>query len=256
MLCVDEIKITDRTKAKTMSRLKNLITEDEVMINEKYQKPYYLPNRTNFVMFSNHRNAITLTDRSRRFWVVEIDRDPLSPEFYANFADMVDSNPGAIKHYFEQIDLSDFNPHTKPPVSDAFEDVVADSLAPGMARLDSDCQQSIIPFTADCNYVCPAHIKQYYYDRYREDISKKAVMDWLRDVKGAERVGQIHFGKERPIIYALDPNRPRPAELKDIAKMYMKPICKWGTDPYFQTLDEIKRIDNINELDAIASQIM
>lgn len=53
-----------------VNRFKEMVgTESELTINEKNRKPYAIPNYVNFLLMSNHEDALQLEPDDRRFWV-------------------------------------------------------------------------------------------------------------------------------------------------------------------------------------------
>ena len=90
-------------------------------INEKNLQQYFIENRQNWIVTSNHDNALMLEDDDRRFWVHRAVMDePPSDDFFADLHRWYEA--GGIEKvagWLFQRDLSSFNPMARPPVTAA-----------------------------------------------------------------------------------------------------------------------------------------
>jgi len=109
-------------------RLKNMITETEWQVREMYLPPRIEANHCNFAFFSNRIDIAKLDREDRRYCVLWTPVH-LSPEFYRDVAAEI-SNGGvaALHDYLLNLDLADFGPHTKPPMTGAKQDLINLSL--------------------------------------------------------------------------------------------------------------------------------
>jgi len=67
---LEEIKLDGHNRYEVINRLKPFITEPTVSRVEKYEASSEVPNYTNFIAFTNYKDAIPLKDGDRRWWVV------------------------------------------------------------------------------------------------------------------------------------------------------------------------------------------
>ena len=105
-------------------RLKSMVTEPEWVINEKMLPARSEANHCNFIFFSNRIDIAKLDSGDRRYCVIWTP-PALSPEFYRGVADEIDrGGVAALHHYLLHLDLGDFSPHSKPPVTQAKEDLM------------------------------------------------------------------------------------------------------------------------------------
>ena len=253
VLCIDEIKVDYSNRVSMMNKLKNLITEDEFTVDMKGMRPFETKNVVNFLLLTNHDNAITINERSRRFFVFGIDKDPMPGQWYKNIYYKIRTEPGVIKDYFDKVDLSDFDKFAPAPKTKFFNEVVENTKGEDMRMLDTYYEELRWPFT-DCNFVCIADL-QKGFERLKIRVSLKLLQDWVKS-KGGDKIGQIRFGKQRPVIWYIDPNKPRPTELKDIARYYLEPYWPSGefdTDNYYH-LDYVQRRqkDGLAKLDEVS----
>jgi hypothetical protein len=111
------------------NRLKQLITEDTMYIEEKYQVRHVAPNMLNFMFTSNHADAFHLEIHDRRYFVSAIDAAPKSSEFYTDFVKWRDSPAGmsALMDHLLKLDLTGFDPHGHAPMSKAKAEMIEHS---------------------------------------------------------------------------------------------------------------------------------
>lgn len=138
-------EITGSDSRRAADKLKHLVTRETVTINAKYQPTYTLPDRLNYLLTSNHPDALHLERHDRRFFVHEITAPPLAQTFYDAYDKWYRGTGPAhlFHHLLHKVDLRGFNPRAPAPATDAKEDMVALSrsdldLFTGTLREDPD----------------------------------------------------------------------------------------------------------------------
>ncbi|MGD0155085.1 MAG: DUF3854 domain-containing protein [Terracidiphilus sp.] len=97
-------------------KMKSLITASDILVNEKYEKTYLIPNRDNYFLTSNHLTALHLTKEARRYFVVHATEGKLPQEFYTRFVEWRENGGlSALLYKMLRIDLSGFNPGADAP---------------------------------------------------------------------------------------------------------------------------------------------
>ena len=109
------------------NRLKDLITSDTSVINEKGIAVREWPNYSNLVIFTNIAQPMMIEDSDRRFCYLDLDIMKRPKEYYENFAEWWSSNLSVIRGFVDAVDLSDFNPHHAPPMTEAKRRLIASS---------------------------------------------------------------------------------------------------------------------------------
>lgn len=87
---VDNVKDTKRY----MDQLKNLITQDEVVINAKYISEYTVKDYAKYFFTSNNINMISISELSRRFFIIHAPEEKMPQSFYTDFYNIVFSDEG------------------------------------------------------------------------------------------------------------------------------------------------------------------
>jgi hypothetical protein len=90
-------------------------------INEKNLRQYFVPNNQNWIITTNHDNAIALEDDDRRFWVHRVLLDgPPSDEYFAKLHSWFKSGgTESVFGWLRTRDICDFYPMALPPMTTA-----------------------------------------------------------------------------------------------------------------------------------------
>jgi primase-polymerase (primpol)-like protein len=119
---VDEIRTGAREDAYMMEgKIRNMLTEETRYIKPKYGKEYVEHNSCRWLLFSNHKNAIPMSDNDRRWYVVHLSGEPRPEHVYAHLYALLD-HPGfidSIGAWLRMRDISQFNPGARPPLNAA-----------------------------------------------------------------------------------------------------------------------------------------
>lgn len=71
--------------SRAVNNLKYMIgTAGEIIINRKYHTPYKQTSVANFMMFTNHEDALKIEHDDRRFWVAHCTSKPRDPKYMKN----------------------------------------------------------------------------------------------------------------------------------------------------------------------------
>lgn len=142
--------------------LKDLVTGDTVYVDPKFVNPYEERNHVNIVFLSNEVMPIVLEDDDRRHLVVWTP--PLQPDSYykAVRREMDEGGIAALHAYLLDLDLTGFDPYTKPPMTRAkaaLQDLALDSTARFYNALVDGELDGIKP--------CTVALAQDVFDLYR-----------------------------------------------------------------------------------------
>lgn len=118
LVTVDEMKTSRNSNA---DKMKSLISEKYVEINEKGK-----PERTqevfaNFLIFTNHDNSAFIEQDDRRFWVYKVPCKKRDPKYYKQLWEWMEE-PQALNNlhrYLMDYDLSNFSYATCPAMTEA-----------------------------------------------------------------------------------------------------------------------------------------
>jgi hypothetical protein len=98
------------------NKLKPLITEPSIRIEEKHRTPYTIDNHMNFVAFTNWRDAIPIEHDDRRYLAVVSEAEPRDRAYYDGlWAQVQGDGAGRALGWLLARDLSAMNPKGKAP---------------------------------------------------------------------------------------------------------------------------------------------
>lgn len=110
------------------NKLKAFITGEWIRINPKNMAAYDERNHVNMVFLSNEAMPTIVEQDDRRHAVIWTP-EKLSADFYTGLKAEIDNGGGAaLHHYLLHLDLGDFGPSSKPPMTDAKIELIDQSL--------------------------------------------------------------------------------------------------------------------------------
>jgi hypothetical protein len=131
-------------------RLKTLISDPTVRVERKFLPGRQEENFANMVFLSNELQPLSLDEGDRRFLVIWTPPPhPDGFDFYRGLGEdtMPDSAVQALYHYLlTKVELADFSPHTKPPMTEAKQDLIEASLE-SQDRFVRDWLSGTLPIT-------------------------------------------------------------------------------------------------------------
>lgn len=123
-LLFEEIS-NNKTKHGMMGFIKHLITGSKLSIHQKFMSSIQQANHMNTVFLSNNTQPLPIEENDRRFLVL-YPKSVVPPDLLAGVVADLRSRD-AIEAFYTallQIDLSDFNEHTKPPMTRAKKEII------------------------------------------------------------------------------------------------------------------------------------
>jgi hypothetical protein len=112
---------------------------DVLRIDEKHLREYPIPNVCGVIVTTNYKtDGIYLPADDRRHFVAwsELTKDDFTAEYWTHLWRWYENGgDGHVAAYLAQLDLSDFDPKTPPPKTQAFWEIVDSSRAPEDAEM-------------------------------------------------------------------------------------------------------------------------
>lgn len=139
-------EVVTRAELKQMKgKLKYLVSGDTVIVNPKGLPEHSEANQMNFVFLSNELQPLALDKTDRRYLVVWTP-PALGREFYIGVANEIKAGGiEAFYHYLvHELDMGDFNEHTKPLYNEAKDKLIEKSLAPA-ERFYREWSKGLLP---------------------------------------------------------------------------------------------------------------
>lgn len=222
-------------------RLKSIVTDTTVRIERKFINGRDEINFANLVFLSNELTPLNLDPEDRRFLVAWTPRaHPDGGAFYKGLADdsMPDSTVEALYHYFvNKVDVTDFGPHSKPPMTDAKRDLI-DASMESQQRFVRDWLEGALPVPC-----CPCMAKDFYAaylfwckefgERFPKPENRFAVRAKKEMRHGVKRYEVSLNGMTKQASFyipgdaAPPPDKREAAWLADQADFFRKALRQW-----------------------------
>jgi len=106
------------------NRLKSFITGDSIRVNPKNVAAHNEKNSMNLVFLSNERRPLILENDDRRHCIIWVPPKLPDPFFDEVNAEIAAGGVAALHQYLLDIDLGDFKPWTRPPMTRAKQDLI------------------------------------------------------------------------------------------------------------------------------------
>ena len=161
-------EITGGNSRNAADRLKNMITREKIHVNIKYQPEYDLPDYVNYLLTSNHVDALFLERSDRRSVVHNIESEPNEFKWYKRIDKWRDNGGPAHVFYYllNEVDLSDYDPKEPAPTTAAKEQMIALSksdldIAVDTLKENPDAILTGAGHTNTCPFLTTAQLQQF-----------------------------------------------------------------------------------------------
>jgi hypothetical protein len=144
LVILEEVKVEGVRSTELMNVLKPLISNDTIGVSQKFKDARLgLPNKTNYLLLTNHKDALPITPEDRRYCPVQSAiqtaqevRALQQSGHFERYVEMIQNQAGGLRHWFEQYPIRpSFNPKGSAPVTIYRKDLVEDSASPAMAAV-------------------------------------------------------------------------------------------------------------------------
>lgn len=182
LVAVEEIRIAGQNRHEIMNRLKPLITNDTICISQRFRDARNVANKSNYMLFTNHHDALALNDTSRRYFVVKSalqtkkQIDALGGEAYFDrIFSMLNDNASGLRAYLEehQIDPA-FKPDGRAPATTYLAQLINDAATDTTASVREIVEDSIQPLV-------------------REDLLSSTTLLQMLEGQGLSRISSQHL---------------------------------------------------------------
>ena len=215
IVCVNEIHdLGDLDRYELYERLKayTAAPPDVIRVDEKNLREYAVFNVCGVILTSNHKtNGLYLPADDRRHYVAwsHASKDVFTEKYWQEIYAWFDRE--GCRHvaaYLEQLDISDFNPKSPPPKTNAFWEIVDSNRAPEDAELADALDQlgnPVVVTKEQVAAVVSSEFESWLQDRrnarqipYRfEEVGYVAVRN-----PADKSDGRWKIGNKRHMIYA------------------------------------------------------
>jgi hypothetical protein len=208
LVVLEEVRVMGSNRHEIMNALKPLITNDEISVNEKFRNQRNVENISNYMMFSNHHNCLSITGGDRRYFVIKSPLQTkqqvlaLGENYFSALFGMLKKHPGAMRSWLLAWPISvEFMADGHAPRTKYVHELVADSandVTAAIRRLLLEGDHPLVQY----DIVSAKSISDMLaLEEGISRVSAQQVAHILRD-EGFTSLGRHTFGEERHYIWA------------------------------------------------------
>lgn len=129
LVCIEEIRMLSKSRYDVYNSLKDPVTNPVLGVNPKGINPYMARNTSNYLMLTNHQDALPLDINNRRYLVLFSQWQSLKelaefreqePLYYQELHEALIVSPGALRRFFMDWEMSpEFDPYGNAPLTRA-----------------------------------------------------------------------------------------------------------------------------------------
>lgn len=168
VVAFEEVRVVGHNRHQVMNRLKPVITNDEVTIEEKYVKASQAPNITNYILLTNYQDALALTPDDRRYFVLfaryqtEEQVAEMGKDYFRKLFGAIDHHAPQLRHWMLSRPICDeFDPNGHAPRTIYRSEMVGAASSPIAVAIREALDDSTNPLITE------------------DAVSLKALTDWL-----------------------------------------------------------------------------
>lgn len=215
VMAIEEIRLVGHNRYDVLNRVKPFITNDVVEIHPKGRNPYNVQNTTNYLLFTNYRDAMPLSMNERRFlvlfsrWQSSEDLRKFkdeNPDYYFElYGALIESAP-ALRYWMLKHEMSTtFNPQGDAPQTNAFHHMVSASQPPELRMIreliDSGEHADISDVLLNITYLRTLSMDSDI------EMPQTKTLEKLLELAGFWPLGRMRYGSDFYRFYSKYPER-------------------------------------------------
>jgi hypothetical protein len=161
---LEELHVGGLNRAQVYDQIKPIITNDVINVNPKGRKTYVMPNIINILAATNREDALPIEMDDRRWFVIftrfktKEDLLKLPEGYFKELHTAIHEHPGAIRKWFLDVDLTDFDPSGRAPDSQYKSRMVEFSKTDERIQIEEAIEDGGCGF--DGEIVCPKYLRE------------------------------------------------------------------------------------------------
>jgi len=239
LVLIDELKSESNWSEaqQLLNTLKRNITEEWHGSRFLYQDFKDVYSCTNYILFSNHTNALSINKNDERYWVVRCDVNPKVQIFYKHFSEWLKTKEAvqSLLYYYKTREISDsfdFDGHA--PLTIWSNQMSNEGKHPFIQRVVDDFTQNLLPFVNDL--VSTIDVRIYYNKKGLGKIRANEISNALLEIGGVN-LGQAKKNLQNrswnPVVYSIrNHEKYKKLSLSELGHLY-EPLFHPDTEEYF-----------------------
>lgn len=156
---IEELRVAGQNRHEVMNTLKEPITNDFLPVNERAKNTRNIENRTNYIAFTNHHDAIVVGEDSRRWWVIKSalqHKEQIAeivahdPEYFSRFAESLVTHAAGYRWLLENRTISStFKPSGPAPITSYLREMIDDTSDDVTATIKRIAEDNTCPYICE-----------------------------------------------------------------------------------------------------------
>ena len=218
LVSFEEIRVVGKNRHEVMNKIKPVITNDSVSINERFRNMRTVRNYSNYLMFTNYRDALALGEGDRRYFIIESalqtkEQVLALPEgYFERLFGMLERNAGGLRAYLEEWEFSPFfDPDGHAPVT-TFRDKLIEGALPEDVIDVYDVIDTVGSPLASRSFIVGSVLKECFQIQNKRMPSSKRLAGILEE-RGMKQVGRPSINGSRSLVWMA--GEPTPEEIEE-----------------------------------------
>jgi hypothetical protein len=207
LVILEEVRVAGASKHEIMNALKPLITNDDISINERFRNNRQVQNISNYMIFSNHHDALALTPGDRRYFVLKSPLQSkaqvlaLGDHYFEPLYAVLKEHPGAMRAFLQDWEISpDFRPDGHAPRTKYVSDMVNDSANDLTATIRRMLLEGDFPLV-QYDIVSASKLRDVlFHEEGFTKVTAQHIAQVLRE-EGLHQLGRYAIGDERHYVW-------------------------------------------------------
>lgn len=234
VVVLEEVRVAGTNKYEVMNALKPLITNDFVSVNQKFRDTREVRNISNYLLFSNHHDALALQPGDRRYFVVKSPMQnkaqvlALGDNYFPPLYTLLREQPGALRSYFADWEISaDFSADGHAPRTKYVQDLINDSASDTAAAVRRLLLEGDYPLIQYDIVSAKAILDVLHFEESLSRVTAQQLAHVLRE-EGFRQIGRHLFGQERHYLWCRSgvDEGSAPAVAGERTKKGLKNLCR------------------------------
>jgi len=227
IVTLEEIRVAGKNRYEVMNKLKPCISNDVISLNEKFESVKNIVNVTNYLMFTNHKDSLALTDSERRYFVLESriqtkeQIKALGENYFKEFFKMLNLKAGGLRHFFETWEIDDdFDANGHAPSTTYLESLVEASAGNDVAIVREILRDADNPLVS--HKIVVLKMLDAAVELEGHGKIKPQRLSAILDEEGLFKYKRMRLNKERYTIFIGKKYSQDAAALTNLAEEYMQ----------------------------------
>jgi hypothetical protein len=166
---LEELRLSGKNRYEVLNTLNPLMTDTEIQINEKNVKPYVARNVTNYICFTNSKDAIPIHKNSRRWWVLFVPDEIPDSDYFIKLFKAVKDHSSEVRKYFLEVKIpKTFANLTRAPDTEFRQSMIRteEANAEGLVEMEALINEGGMYFNKE--YIASSYLFENFRMMYPE----------------------------------------------------------------------------------------